>query len=66
MNLNESVKQADVLVLLVSHQQFKSLIPGEVAKITQARIVVDTVHGWDRSDWENAGFKFYRSGDGKN
>ena len=66
MNLNESVKQADVLVLLVSHQQFKSLVPAEVAKITQARVVVDTVHGWDRSDWEKAGFKFYRSGDGKN
>jgi len=66
MNLNESVEQAEVLVLLVSHQQFKSLIPAEVANITHARVVVDTVHGWDRSDWEKAGFKFYRSGDGKN
>jgi len=66
MNFNESVKQANVLVLLVGHQQFKSLVPAEVAKATRARIVVDTVHGWDRSNWEKAGFKFYRSGDGKN
>ena len=65
-DLVESVKQADVLVLLVSHQQFISLEPDEVAKITQARVVIDTVHGWDRSDWEKAGFKLYRSGDGKN
>ena len=65
-NLNESIEQANVLVLLVSHQQFKSLIPTEVANITHARVVVDTVHGWDRSEWEEAGFEFYRSGDGKN
>jgi UDP-N-acetyl-D-mannosaminuronic acid dehydrogenase len=66
MNLNESIAQAEVLVLLVSHQQFKSLVPAEVANITHARVVIDTVHGWDRSDWEKAGFKFYRPGDGKN
>ena len=66
INLNDGVKQADVLVLLVGHKQFRSLVPTEVAKLTQARVVVDTVHGWDRSDWEKAGFKFYRSGDGKN
>jgi UDP-N-acetyl-D-mannosaminuronic acid dehydrogenase len=66
INFNESVRQAEVIVLLVSHQQFKSLIPAEVARITHARVVVDTVHGWDRTEWEKAGFKFYRSGDGKN
>ncbi len=66
MNLKDGVKQADVLVLLVGHQQFKSLVPAEMAKITQARMIIDTVHGWDRSEWEKAGFKFYRSGDGKN
>ena len=66
MNLKDGVHQADVLVLLVGHQQFKSLVPAEIAKLTQARVVVDTVHGWDRSEWEKAGFKFYRSGDGKN
>ena len=66
MNLKDSVEHADVLVLLVNHQQFRSLVPSEVAKITHARVVVDTVHGWDRMNWEKAGFKFYRSGDGKN
>lgn len=64
--LNESIKYAEVIVLLVNHQQFKSLVPTEMAKITPAHVVVDTVHGWDRSDWEEAGFKYFRSGDGKN
>ena len=66
LDLMESLKQSEVLLLLVSHQQFRSLIPDEVAKITSARIAIDTVHGWDRSSWEKAGFKFYRTGDGKN
>jgi UDP-N-acetyl-D-mannosaminuronic acid dehydrogenase len=66
LNLNESLVQAELLLLLVSHKQFKTLAPVEVAKITRARVAVDTVHGWERADWENAGFKFYRSGDGKN
>ena len=66
LNINESIANAEILVLLVSHKQFNALVPGEVAKITEARIAIDTVHGWERPDWENAGFKFYRSGDGKN
>ncbi len=65
-DLKDSINQADVLVLLVNHQQFRSLIPSEVALNTNARVVFDTVYGWDRSAWKKAGFEFYRSGDGKN
>ena len=65
-NLEEAIAKADVLVLLVGHQQFKELVPDEIAKITKARIVIDTVHGWERLTWLDAGFEFYRSGDGKN
>lgn len=66
MNLNESIAEAEVLLLLVNHKQFNEMVPDDIAKITHARIAIDTVHGWEKSDWENAGFKFYRSGDGKN
>ncbi len=65
-NLGDSIKHAEVILLLVNHQQFNSLIPARISKITNARVVIDTVHGWDRSDWEKEGFKFFRSGDGKN
>jgi UDP-N-acetyl-D-mannosaminuronic acid dehydrogenase len=65
-NLEESISDADILVLLVSHQQFISLAPDMIAGKTKARIAFDTVHGWDRSAWVGAGFEFYRSGDGKN
>jgi UDP-N-acetyl-D-mannosaminuronic acid dehydrogenase len=65
-NFKEAIADAEVLVLLVSHHQFKELVPLEMAKITKARIAIDTVHGWERIPWVDAGFKFYRSGDGKN
>jgi UDP-N-acetyl-D-mannosaminuronic acid dehydrogenase len=65
-NLKEAIADAEVLVLLVSHHQFKEFVPHELAKITKARIVIDTVHGWERIPWVDAGFKFFRSGDGKN
>ena len=65
-NLEEAITNADVLLLLVNHKQFKDLVPDELAKITKARIAIDTVHGWERPAWVNVGFKFYRSGDGKN
>ncbi len=66
LTLEESIANSEVLVLLVNHQQFKAMVPDEVAKITKARIAIDAVHGWERSAWMDAGFEFYRSGDGKN
>jgi UDP-N-acetyl-D-mannosaminuronic acid dehydrogenase len=65
-SLNECILEAEIILLLVSHKQFKGLKPDDVAKNTRARVAIDTVHGWERPDWENAGYKFYRSGDGKN
>ncbi|HUV15560.1 MAG TPA: UDP binding domain-containing protein, partial [Pelolinea sp.] len=64
--LVEAVEHADILLLLVGHIHFKSMDPLEIAKISKARQVVDTVNGWKRSEWESAGFEFFRIGDGKN
>ncbi len=36
LNLEESIADAEVLVLLVSHQQFKSMVPGDISKITHS------------------------------
>ncbi len=66
LNLKECLVDAEVLLLLVSHQQFKEMVPDEIAKVSKARIAIDTIHGWERSDWEKAGFNFFRPGDGKN
>ena len=64
--LVEAVEHADILLLLVGHIHFKTMDPREIAKISKARQVVDTVNGWKRSEWESAGFEFFRIGDGKN
>lgn len=65
-SLEQAVENADVLVLLVSHTLLKEIDPAEMAKITPARVVVDTVNGWSTELWEAAGFRMLRQGNGKN
>ncbi len=64
-SLEAAVKDADLIVLLVGHDQFKGLIPTEVKKVTNAQIVLDTVNGWDAKAWQEAGFRFIKLGKGK-
>jgi UDP-N-acetyl-D-mannosaminuronic acid dehydrogenase len=63
--LEETVKDADALLLLVRHAQFKEMHPSEVAALTPARVALDTVNAWDAAAWENAGFQVFRLGVGK-
>ncbi|HMN13708.1 MAG TPA: nucleotide sugar dehydrogenase [Bellilinea sp.] len=64
--LQNTLTNADAVVLLVRHKQFAELIPTEVAQQMPGRIAIDLVGGWNRADWEQAGFTFYSLGDGKN
>lgn len=66
ITFEDAVRDADVLVLLVGHRELKELDPLRVKKITSAQWVIDTVGGWDRQRWTDAGFKFTRLGDGRN
>lgn len=63
--LDDAIRDADVVLLLVKHTEFTKLSPEEVAKITKTRTVIDTVHGWDSSLWQKAGFRFIKLGSGK-
>jgi len=65
LSLEEAVKDAQVIVLLVNHTQFKNIDPIELAKTTGARTVVDTVNAWNQQDFTGAGFKVFRLGVGK-
>jgi UDP-N-acetyl-D-mannosaminuronic acid dehydrogenase len=65
-SLDEALTDADVLVLLVGHSQFREMDPKDIRGKTTASAVVDAVNGWVRADWQTAGFDFYRIGDGKN
>ena len=64
-NMEETIKDAEAILLLVGHAQFKGLDPVETARITPARLVLDTVNGWSREEWNVAGFTFERLGDRK-
>ena len=51
-------QDADALLLLVKHTEFRELNPEELASKTNARIAIDTVNGWDAEKWQKAGFQF--------
>jgi UDP-N-acetyl-D-mannosaminuronic acid dehydrogenase len=55
----EAVRDADVLLLLVNHTQFRALTPSAVAGQTPARIIVDAVGAWDGAAWHAAGFEVF-------
>ena len=64
-SLEAAIKEADAIVLLVKHAEFLKFNPLEIAKKTSARIVIDTVNGWKKEAWENAGFTLLRLGNNK-
>lgn len=65
-SLANVLKNAEALVVLVAHSQFKQLKPDDVKNLSRARVVIDCVNILNRQEWLNAGFTFFRLGDGKN
>jgi UDP-N-acetyl-D-mannosaminuronic acid dehydrogenase len=62
--LDEAIQDADAILLLVNHKEFRHLNPIELIPKTRARIAIDTVNGWDAERWQQAGFQFVRLGVG--
>jgi UDP-N-acetyl-D-mannosaminuronic acid dehydrogenase len=65
LTLEAAVKNADILLLLVGHKQFKAIDPSEMARKSSARLILDTVNGWDTQFWSEAGFQVKKLGKGK-
>jgi UDP-N-acetyl-D-mannosaminuronic acid dehydrogenase len=63
-SLQDAVKDADAVVLLVGHTSLTDLDPRILIQQTPARIAVDTVNGWQPETWQAAGFDLYRLGVG--
>jgi len=61
-SFENAIQDADAIVLLVKHTEFKNLMPAEIASKTKARVVVDCVNSWEATAWQNAGFELYRLG----
>ena len=64
-SLNDALKNADMVLVLVRHTEFAAIKPEDVASQTKARMVFDTVNAWEMGEWQNAGFQFHRLGDAK-
>ena len=64
-SLEKALKDAEIILLLVGHSQFKALDPKEIRNMTRAKFVIDAVNAWQREDWQAAGFTYFHLGDGK-
>lgn len=64
-SLEDAIKDADAILLLVKHTEFGKLNPEDIVKKTNSRIVIDTVNAWNGEAWKQAGFQFFRLGDSK-
>ncbi|HPH95247.1 MAG TPA: nucleotide sugar dehydrogenase [Anaerolineaceae bacterium] len=62
--LEDALKDADLVLLLVAHSQFSELNPAALAAQTPARLAFDAVHGWDKARWQAAGFTLFTLGVG--
>ncbi|KOS66598.1 UDP-N-acetyl-D-mannosamine dehydrogenase [Lysinibacillus contaminans] len=63
-SLEEATKDADIIVVLTDHNEFKTLNATEIQ--TKSKIVFDTKNCLSRENWEQAGFEFHLLGDAKN
>ncbi len=62
-SFEEAVRDADALLLLVNHDQFRQVDPAKLAGMTRARILIDTVNAWDELEFDDQhGFQLYRLG----
>lgn len=61
-SMDAALIDAEVILLLVAHTTFTSLKPDAIVDRTRARILVDTVNGWQPNEWREAGFRLVRLG----
>lgn len=63
-SFDEAVENADMLLFLTDHNEFKALDAASVK--AKNKIVFDTKNCLNRDSWEQAGFQFHLLGDAKN
>ncbi len=57
-DLADALKDADLVVLAVAHDELLALKPEDVLPLTSARMVFDGVNGWQALAWQAAGFSY--------
>jgi len=60
--LADALADAEAVILLVAHTEFRALTPEKLATLTPARLLVDTVNALPGQAWAAAGFRLVRLG----
>ncbi|MCM3390328.1 nucleotide sugar dehydrogenase [Ureibacillus chungkukjangi] len=63
-SLEEATKDADILLFLTDHNEFKAYNPLQIT--AKHKIVFDTKNCLSRDAWQEAGFQYHLLGDAKN
>ncbi|WP_312473471.1 nucleotide sugar dehydrogenase [Neobacillus sp.] len=66
LELEETLKNADIVLILTEHDEFKILDPKQTANLVRSKIVLDTKNCLPRESWVKAGFDLRVLGDSKN
>lgn len=61
-SLDDAVKDADAILLLVKHTEFADINPNQLLETTSARVIIDTINTWDQTLWAKEGFDLFRLG----
>ena len=64
-SLEDTIQDADAILLLVKHKEFRELKPSEIMLKTKARIAIDCINAWDADEWQNGEFRLVRLGSNK-
>ncbi|WJE15290.1 nucleotide sugar dehydrogenase [Halobacillus sp. ACCC02827] len=65
-DMDEALKDADIVVILTDHDEFKKLDPETIKDKMGSRVVYDTKNALNLDTWKAAGFVAKRLGDSKN
>ena len=63
-NLEEALQNAEAIVLLVAHREFRELDPARAAAAMPGRVAVDCCGVWDRAAWRAAEYRLHVLGVG--
>jgi UDP-N-acetyl-D-mannosaminuronic acid dehydrogenase len=64
--MNEFLKDIDLIVVAVAHNEFKNLDVSQVKELTAARSILDCTGSINKKDWVENGFSFIKFGEVKN
>lgn len=60
--INQSVEDVEVIVLLTEWPYFQNVDPRAISKLVKVKNIIDTRNILNKSNWENSGFKFIGNG----